>query len=384
LGGHTHTIEVPQADQSPLGVDTGFIVFNDRNYPHFVKFLEELRVPSQPSNMSFSYHSPSKDFYYAGINFDSLFAQRRNFFRAEIWRMLCEIPRFYGIGSQLLSESSELSPTLGELLKKHRFNEEFKSLYLLPMSAAIWSTPVDEILEYPAISFLKFWKNHGLLSLIRRPQWRVVQGGSAQYIKRFREVFKGRILSSSRVTQVTRSSSRVRLQYDDQSLDFDQVVFAIHADQVLPILLDATEHEKKLFSCWRYQRNTTLLHTDERVLPPHRKAWASWNYREFESSRLAVTYYMNRLQNLQTKKTYCVSLNWPETGPEAIDEGKILKRILYEHPTYTSEALATQQAIADLSGSHRTHFCGSYLGHGFHEDAIRSSAFMARKLGVWW
>lgn len=378
IGGHTHTVEV-QEDSRKIAVDTGFIVFNERNYPLFSKFLSELGVPSQKSNMSFSFFSEKKRLFYAGINFFSLFAQKINFIRPTFWAMLLEIPRFYVLGKRLLSSESAAPESLADFLKRHRFSKHFIENYLIPMGAAIWSTPHAKMLEFPAKTFIRFFDNHGLLSLLNRPQWRTILGGSHQYLKAFQRSFRGRILRNFHVQKIHRTPNQIRVSSNSGDLSFDYVVFAVHADQVLP-LIEASPEEQNLFSLWNYNHNPTWLHSDDRLIPK-KKSWrASWNYQESAGGGLMLTYYMNRLQNLNTPNAYCVSLH----AEGQVNPVKVIRTIDYEHPEYTLATLHSQEAIKRLNGSNSTYYCGSYLGFGFHEDAVRSSVEVARQLGVEW
>ncbi len=379
LGGHTNTHRIVEPSGREVFVDSGFIVFNERNYPNFSRFLSELKVDSQESNMSFSYHAPNSDFYYAGIDLDGLFAQRKNLLRGSFWKMLRDIPKFYSEGENFLAKGNEES--LEDFLKNRGFSTEFINNYLIPMGAAIWSTPHEEMMKFPAASFLNFWKNHGLLSLINRPQWKTIAGGSHRYVHQFEQQFRGAIYKNAQISDLDRSSKHIRFKMNGESFEFDALVVAVHADQVLGLLDDADSVEKKLFSIWSYSKNPTVLHFDSSVLPPKKSAWASWNYTELSPSKVSVSYYMNRLQRLQSSREYCVSLNWPD---KLLNQKRILEKIEYEHPTYSTESVKTQNSIRELSGHKNTYYCGSYLGHGFHEDAFRSSVDMAKKLGVYW
>lgn len=379
LGGHTHTHQVTGVQGQTHFIDSGFIVFNERNYPNFVKFLQDLEVETQASNMSFSFDSPTRDFFYAGTNLNGLFAQRKNLFRKDFWRCFSEVPRFFSVGSKVLEEENG-SISLGELLTSHNFKREFIDLYLLPMGAAIWSTPANEMLKFPALSFLKFWKNHGLLNLLNRPQWRTVTGGSHQYVHKFESRFKGKILKGASIQKIQRSAEKVSVFLESNSFVFDKIIFATHANQILPLLADPSEEETNALGVWRYKKNPTVLHSDRSVLPAKKRAWASWNYREFSKDRIAVSYHMNRLQSISSNIDYCVSLNWPEQIPSS----KIIAQMNYEHPLYDRASVAAQNSIKKLNGQNRTYFCGSYLGSGFHEDAVRSSVETAKSLGVIW
>lgn len=377
LGGHTNTRELKE-DAGSVFVDTGFIVFNERNYPEFCRFLRELKVDSQDSDMSFSFSSNEADFEYAGTNLNGIFANRTNIYSLRFWKFLGEIARFAVAGQKQL-KTHDLRLSLEEFLKQNAFSDDFRRRYLLAMGAAIWSTPEHKMLEYPADPFLRFLDNHGLIKLIDRPKWKTVTNGSHQYIKAFLKGFSGKVHLKQRIANVERLNESVRISFEDsEARDYDKVIFAVHADQVLSLLKDPSSAEKEAFGCWRYNLNPTILHSDKSLLPRRRRAWASWNYKETDRDTMLLSYHMNRLQSLRTKKNYIVSLN----ADNRIPEGQIHYRTVYEHPIYTAQSPRSQESIKSLNGLNSTYFCGSYLGNGFHEDAVRSSVELAKQLGV--
>ena len=371
LGGHTHTISVPDGPDCGTPVDTGFIVFNEATYPLFIRFLEELEVPSRASEMSFGFHCARTGLTYAGNNLNGLFAQRSNLFSVRYYRFLFEIGRFCSQGHADLESGEDLG-TLRDYVRRRKFMPFMVENYLLPMAAAIWSAPAGRVADFPALPFLRFFKNHGLLSLHRRARWRTVVGGSSSYVKAFLRRFRGTVRLNAPVRNVLRTQSGVRVELagaDAQT--FDEVFIAAHADQALRLLGDPSPEETRLLGAWRYEENRTVLHTDVSVLPAQSRAWACWNFRREapQESSVFVSYSMNLLQGLRGHKQYLVTLN----RPTPCDEEQVLASLLYHHPSFTKESMATQSALASLNGVRNTYFCGSYFGFGFHEDAVRSS-----------
>ena len=374
LGGHTSTFVIPSGPESGLAIDTGFIVFNEPNYPRFRKFLSDLRVDSDESDMSFSFFSESSDLEYCGSGLDGLFAQRKRLFDFAHWKMIYEIIRFKDLAEKFLSETSLHHLSIDELISHWGLSHRFKHAYLLPMACSIWSSDQKEILKFPAIQMIRFFKNHFLLEISNRPIWRFVKGGSHSYLKAFRAQFKGEIILGNAAQKIIRHPDQVEIQLKDGSqLEVDYVVIGAHADQTLNLLENPTEKEITQFQCWSYSDNHTILHTDERLMPPNKKVWSSWNYREIKdhskSPQLILSYWMNRLQKLDSKTNYIVSLNCKPL----IDDQKIVAEFFYTHPIYTSKSLASQTEIQKLQGLNRTFYCGAYLGNGFHEDGVKSS-----------
>jgi len=384
LGGHTHTIPIPDGPDAGTPVDTGFIVFNEATYPHFIRFLAELEVPSRLSQMSFGFHCRKTGFAYAGNDLNGLFAQRSNLFSPRFYRFLLEIARFSRQGLADLQREEQLG-SLREYVSRHQYMPFMVDNYLKPMAAAIWSAPTGRVMDFPARSFLLFFRNHGLLSLLNRPSWRTVAGGSSSYVKAFTSRFTGTIHLRSPIRRITRTLDGVRLEFADRSIEhFDEVVIAVHADQAFSLLGDPTPDEKRLLAPWRYEENSTVLHTDISMLPPMRRAWACWNFKRDGNAGpeqpAYVTYSMNLLQGLTTQRHYLVTLN----RPSAYDERQVIARMIYHHPVYTERSMATQAALPSLNGVNNTCFCGSYFGYGFHEDAVRSSYQAVARLGRGW
>lgn len=379
LGGHTNTIELDLGGRH-YALDTGFLVYNERTYPNFTRLLKQLSVATQPSEMSFSVRSERSRWEYCGSSLSGLFAQRSNFVRPGFYRMLADIMRFNRTSLELLDDSNTAEDlTLGEYVARGRFGRAFLENYLIPMGAAIWSAPPSEMYRFPARYFVRFFANHGLLSLRDRPQWRTVTGGATRYIAAMRAARPFEVRLQSPVRQVRRDAQGVSLDAGDASSErFEQVVIAAHADQALGMLADATTEEREILGAFTYQRNEATLHTDTSLLPSRRRAWASWNYHVpvYTDGVATVTYWLNRLQNIQAPHDFCVTLN--DAG--SVHPTKILRRITYHHPLYTSQSVAAQHRWHEISGQRRTHYCGAYWGYGFHEDGVRSGLAVAGQI----
>ena len=377
IGGHTQTHNIEHLGRS-YAIDTGFIVFNDWTYPEFIHLLEELGVRSQPSTMSFSVRCERTGLEYNGTNLNALFAQRRNLFSPRFYGMIRDILRFNREAPRFL-ENGDDQQTLGDFIRQGAYGSAFREQYIIPMGAAIWSAAPDAMLNFPARFFIRFFKNHGMLSVDERPIWRVIHGGSNRYIPPLVAPFRERIRLSTPVQAVERRSDRVTLQLSNGNReDFDRVIFACHSDEAYALLNDPSGQERKVMGGLRYQANETVLHTDTRMLPSRRLAWAAWNYHipRKTSHRVAVTYNMNILQGLKSDTTFCVTLNHFED----IDPAKVLKRITYHHPAYTPETLEAQALHGSISGVNRTYYAGAYWGFGFHEDGVRSGLRVANQI----
>lgn len=382
LGGHTATVDI-ELDGKNLAVDTGFIVFNNWTYPLFNRFLAELSVPFQPTEMSFSVKDERSGLEYNGNTFATLFAQKRNLFRPSFWAMLSDIVRFNKLGKRLLAENhDDLDLTLGDFLEKYRFGKALRDHYLLPMGAAIWSAGLSDMPSFPVRFFLRFFNNHGLLNVNDRPQWSVICGGSREYVRRLQQkVPADSIRIGQAVQRVHRFEDGVELELPDGSVEhFDQVVFACHSDQALKLLGDATPAEQSVLGAIPYQMNDVVLHTDSTLLPKRKAAWASWNYHlsAAATDKATLTYNMNILQQLESKQTLCVTLN----NTAAIAPDKIVRRFQYAHPVFNPYSMAAQQRRAEINGVNRSWYCGAYWYNGFHEDGVRSAVDVAQSLGV--
>jgi len=383
VGGHTHTVVLEQGPDRGLPIDTGFIVLNDRTYPLLNRFLAQLGVPIRKTDMSFSYACRETGLEYASRNLDGFFAQRRNLLRPRFWNLLRNIFRFNKKTLQYLSEERLQGLTLEQYLKQTGFHGDIIDKYLIPMSAAIWSTPDLHMMDFPAESFFRFMANHGLLSINDQPQWYHIEGGSHSYVKAFLKNFRGTVYVNRGVKHIRRTEKGVVLSTEENGeVHFDRAVIAAHADEAFTMLSDPSPEEIRLLSPWSYTQNRTLLHTDSSLLPKNRRAWASWNYlRERDSlsgSPITVTYHMTRLQHLSTSRDYCVTLNPALPIPVA----NIIREMDYSHPLYNFAALDTQTGLPDLNGNRHTFYCGSYFGHGFHEDALRSAVQVAKRFGI--
>ncbi len=378
-GGHTNTVEIPAGPDRGTPVDTGFIVCNNRTYPLFNRMLDELGVARRKSEMSFAYASEDTGLQYSGSDLNGLFAQRANLVRPAFWRMVRDVLRFFETARADLQEDRVGPVTLGEYLDAGGYRREFIDEHLVPMGAAIWSTPPGRMLEFPAATFLRFFSNHGLLAVRDRPQWMTVAGGSRTYVRRILDGFRGTVRLGCAVRGVVRTVGGVDIAAGSSGPErYDAVVIAAHADEALSMLADPSDAERRLLGAWTYTHNDTVLHTDASVMPSNRRAWSSWNYvREKGAGPGApatLSYWMNRLQGLQTAEPVFVTLN----RRRPIDPSRILRRFDYTHPMYTFEALRSQSGLPTLQGVRSTWYCGSYFGYGFHEDAVRSAVAVAR------
>ncbi len=381
IGGHTHTHCIVEQGRT-LSIDTGFIVFNDRTYPNFVRLLEQLCVPSRESNMSFSVCDERTGLEYNGTSLNTLFAQRANLLRPSFLGMLRDILRF-NKAARLLLESADEALTLGEFLDRGGYGRAFRRHYIVPMGAAVWSAAPGQMESFPARYFAQFFANHGFLSIDDRPTWRVVSGGSQSYLTPLTAPFERRIQRSHPVRGIRRYPGEAELRlHSGERLRFDHVVIAAHSDQALALLEDPSSEEREVLGAIGYQENEAVLHTDARLLPRRPLARAAWNYHvprdgAANHGRATVSYWMNSLQSLQCDEQYLVTLN--HTG--AIDPAKVLRRMVYHHPQYTPAAVAAQRRKREISGVRRTHYCGAYWGFGFHEDGVNSALDVGKSFG---
>ncbi|TWD45835.1 NAD(P)/FAD-dependent oxidoreductase [Pseudomonas sp. SJZ131] len=379
VGGHTHTVDVT-VDGQTHAVDTGFIVFNDWTYPNFIRLLGQLGVRFKPTEMSFSVNDPDSGLEYNGNNLNSLFAQRSNLLSPGFWKMLRDILRFNKEALRDLEQQRiAADTTLNDYLQANGYSERFILHYIVPMGAAIWSMSMADMLGFPLQLFVRFFKNHGLLSVNDRPQWCVIEGGSSAYIAPLTASFKERIRLNCPVTRVERDRDGVVIHSTAGSERFDKVIFACHSDQALKLLAEPSSAEQSILGALPYADNEVVLHTDIGLLPKRKLAWASWNYRLNGAghTHAAVTYDMNILQGLQSDTTFCVSLN----QSAGIDPSKVLARFTYAHPQYSLKAVAAQQRWDELDGAQHTYYCGAYWANGFHEDGVVSALRVARSLG---
>ncbi|MBB4955090.1 putative NAD/FAD-binding protein [Agrobacterium vitis] len=380
LGGHANTVDV-EGPRGKIAVDTGFIVYNDRNYPNLVALFDHLQVPNQPSNMSFSASLDGGRFEYSGSGLSGLIGQRTNALRPRFWRMVSDIMRFYRQAPALLQRQDLATTTLGDYLDLESYSTAFIEDHLLPMGAAIWSTTAADMRAYPLHAFIRFFINHGLVSLKDRPQWRTVTGGSREYVRRLRAATKAEFHSDDPVLSVQRDEFGVKITTTSGHQDrFDDVVMATHADQALALLTDASAQERSLLGAFDYTANTAVLHSDVRLMPKRKRVWASWNYigedRQSGENALCVSYWMNKLQGLDESLPLFVTLN----PSRVIDPGKVHQVFDYKHPLFDTKAMAAQQQLWQLQGQRNTWFCGAYFGSGFHEDGIQSGLACAEHL----
>jgi len=370
LGGHTNTIEVEVFGRS-YRLDTGFMVFNHRTYPNFIRMLRLLGIPEQDSDMSFSVRCLRTGLEYQGSSLGGLFAQRRNLVRPAFYRMLLDVIRFNRKARELVEKEQD-TVSLGDFLDRHRFSKYFTDHYLVPMGASIWSARPRDFREFPARFIVRFFDNHGLLTVRDRPRWKTIPGGAINYARALMRPLTGRIRLSCSVTSVRREKQHVLVTTaTDPPEQFDAVVMAAHADQTLKMLADASEAEREILGAFPYQQNEAIVHTDPSLLPQRRRAWASWNCcipREADRP-VVLTYNLNRLQRHESPEPILLTLNCSEE----IDPARILRRITYQHPVYTAAALSAQKRYTEISGKRNTYFCGAYWGHGFHEDGVKSA-----------
>ncbi|MGE0252091.1 MAG: NAD(P)/FAD-dependent oxidoreductase [Dongiaceae bacterium] len=374
LGGHSHTVEAKFGNHS-VAVDTGFIVYNDWTYPNLIAFFKELDVKTQKSDMSLAVSLKDGWLEYGTSTLGQTFAQKRNWLRPGFYKMLLDLLRFYKESTAWLKTDPVSDLSLDEYLRAGKYCQEFIDYHLLPMGAAIWSTTAEKMLEFPALSFLRFCDNHGLLQVNQRPQWRTVSGGSREYVKRIARDLEN--VKFSTVKNIRRINGKVQISAD-QNYIFDKAVLACHGDQALKLLQDPSDEERRTLSCFAYEKNQAVLHSDARLMPKLRQIWSSWNYlsTKNQSDKLYTTYWMNNLQNIDSTYPLFVTLN-PPFMPE-----KVHGVYDYDHPLYNAGAMAAQTKIPALQGINNTYFCGSYCGYGFHEDGLKAAIAVAEKLGV--
>jgi uncharacterized protein len=377
-GGHTNTVRVDTADET-LDVDTGFIVFNDRNYPRFERLLGQLGVASQPSTMSFSVSDATGDFEYSSASPNGLFAKRAHLVTPWFHRMVADLARFNRAAHELLEQPGN-DISLGSWLERERFSHAFVERLIGPQVSAVWSADPEQRWSFPARFLAEFFDNHGVLSLRGRPRWRTVSGGSARYVEALTRPLAHRVRLATPVHAIARQPDHVLVTARGHDAErYDEVVIATHSDQALGLLADATDREREILGAIPYQRNDAVLHADVRMLPRRRRAWASWNYHLLErpSDRATVTYHMNRLQSLRTDVQLCVTLN----RSAEIDPTRVLRTISYAHPVFTRDGVKAQQRAGEIDGRNRTSYCGAYWGWGFHEDGVASAARVAERFG---
>ncbi|MBK9495222.1 MAG: FAD-dependent oxidoreductase [Aquimonas sp.] len=380
LGGHTHTHDIWHEDR-PYAIDSGFIVHNAENYPLLTRLFQELGVATHATQMGFSVHDERNGLQYNASHLNGLFCQRRNLFSLRFWGMLRDIARFYRQAPDLLGLTSD-GPTLGDYLEAHQFGAMFIHDHLVPMASALWSSPSERVLQFPAKYMVQFMANHHMLQAGGRPAWRVVSGGSKRYVRALESAWSVQVRLATPVRQVARTENAVVLDTDQGRETFDQVVLACHSDQALRLLAAPSEREHAILGAIRYQPNDTVLHTDARLLPPNRRAWAAWNayVPSDPNEACTVSYCMNLLQGVTSNAPFVVTLN----RSHAIDPARIIARMRYAHPEYTHASVAARARRSEINGVDRVWFCGAYWGWGFHEDGLRSAVDVAEALGARW
>lgn len=380
IGGHSHTVMMP-GDDRDLGVDTGFIVYNRRTYPEFCRLLAQLDVATQPSDMSFSFRDEETGLEYAAPELSRVFAQRRNLLRPRFWRMLLQIRRFYREAPRLLAADREDGDLdLETYLLREGYDDAFMEDHLFPVASSIWSGSRRQMGAFPVGAFVRFFRNHGLLSFRDRPRWRTITGGSVRYVEKLVTPFRDRVRLSTPVTGIRRDRAGVTVTTSAGGPErFDKAVLACHADQALALLEEPTPLENEILGAFPYEANDVVLHSDTTVMPRRRAAWSSWNYHRLKDSRdrVALTYDQNRLQRLPGRTPYLVTLN----RTEAVAPGQVHERFTYHHPQYSAPGIALQSRHDELNGQHHTYFCGAYWGYGFHEDGVASGLRVARRFG---
>ena len=378
IGGHSRTMEV-EMEGRKIPVDTGFIVFNYRNYPELTGMFKHLDVKVEKSDMSFGASIKNGWFEYGTQKVSAIFTQKHNIFRLQFWKMMRDIFKFNANAKKYINSNI----TLGECLTELKLGEWFKNYYLLAMGGAIWSTPTNGMLDFPARSFIRFFDNHGLITINDQPQWYTVTGGSREYVKKLTASFKDKILLNCGAEKVIRENNKVTvIDTNGNKAEFDQIVFACHSDQVIKLLQNPTQEEKDIIGAVKYQPNKAVLHCDESFMPKRKGAWASWVYlsdnEKDNRPQVSLSYWMNRLQNIKSEKPIIVTLN-PSRMPE---KSKIFDEHIFEHPVFDEPAIAAQENIDRIQGANNSWYCGAYLKYGFHEDGFASGVRVAEKLGA--
>jgi predicted NAD/FAD-binding protein len=379
VGGHTNTVTVDE-DGKPVYVDTGFMVFNYKTYPNLCRLFDEIKAPVKKTDMSFSVQHLPSGLEYSGSSVNHLFAQRKNIFNLKYIRMLNQIGRFNKESVKILDDPKYANYSIGEYVKEFGFGEDMLWKYLVPMSSAVWSTPMERMLDFPAVTLIRFFLNHGFLGLDTQHQWYTLENGSQSYRALLIKPFKDRITINRKALRIVRENDKVTVHASDGSQEtFDRVIIAAHGDQALAMLENPTAEEQRLLSNFKYQYNKAVLHTDKSIMPKTKLAWSSWNYSiKMQDGKLTPTtiYWMNSLQQVSDKKDYFVSIN-PHEG---LDPQKIIKELDYEHPLFDVAAINAQVELHKLNETGPVYFCGSYFKYGFHEDAFASAVELCSRL----
>jgi len=380
FGGHSYTVDINSKNSNEtIALDLGFIVFNKVNYPNLVNLFEKIQVNYEKSNMSFSVSVKNSNIEYSGSGLKGLFGNKYNIFNLNFIKMIKDIFFFYKMAENLNKESF-VNQTLGEFLKFKKMSDYFIKFHIIPMVSAIWSVPTDLAYKMPMSLFINFFQNHGLFKIKNRPQWYTVTGRSKVYVKKILNTINGEYFKNYKIKNVVRNENGIKLYYgsSNEYFEYDKVIFAVHADEILKLINDPSENEKKILKNFQYKKNIAYLHNDERLMPNRKNVWSSWNsiLDKNDIKKNCITYWLNKLQNLKTKKNYFLTLN-PFIS---IEENKIIKKIEFSHPFYDINTINAQKHLSELQGINNTYFCGSYFGYGFHEDGLNSGMEVAKKL----
>ena len=376
LGGHTRTINVNESSRN-IPIDTGFIVFNEKNYPDLTKFFQLLKIEYTDSDMSFAVSNKVPNIEYSGKTFLTLFANINNLFSLKFYKMIFEIKRLYTICNKLEINDKNSKLTLDNFLNEYKFSDYLKKYHILPMISSIWSSNIEDVKKFPLITFINFFKNHALFNFKNRPQWKFISGGSNQYIKKLIKLNTFKYFTNFKILKIIRDNNKIQIIDKDNNYNsFSKIIFATHGDQVLSLLDNPTAKEIDVFKKFKYSSNTAYLHTDSSLMPRSKIAWSSWNFlNKSIAKKFTLTYWMNLLQNLPTNKNYFVTVN-PFKEPK-----NIINQTTFEHPIFSLDTLNAQKKVMQIQGLNNTYFCGSYLGYGFHEDGIQSAVYISQLLG---
>ena len=380
FGGHAYTVEVPSHNfEETISLDLGFIVFNKINYPNLVNLFDQLKINYEKSDMSFSVSVKNSNIEYSGSGLKGLFSNKYNIFNIDFIKMIKEIIFFYKTADSMNKENIQ-KQTLGDFLKSKKMSDYFIRFHIIPMVSAIWSMSTNQAYKMPMSLFINFFQNHGLFKIRNRPQWYTVSGRSKTYVKKILETISGEYFKNYKIKNILRNKNGVRLYYGsaNEYFEYDKVVFAVHANEALELIHDPTENEKKILKNFQYKKNIGYLHYDDRLMPDRKNVWSSWNsiLDKNDEKKNCVTYWLNKLQNLKTKKNYFLTLN-PFIP---IEDSKIMKKVEFTHLFYDFKTINAQKYLSELQGVNNTYFCGSYFGYGFHEDGLNSGIEVSNKL----
>ena len=379
FGGHSYTAEVTNDSNEKISIDLGFIVFNKINYPNLLNLFNKLKINYEKSNMSFSVSVKNSNIEYSGSGLKGLFVNKYNIFNPSFIKMVKEIFFFYKTADKM-NKKNFTNQTLGDFLKSKKMSNYFVKFHIIPMVSAIWSMPTNLAYEMPMTLFINFFQNHGLFKIKNRLQWYTVSGRSKTYVKKILETINGEYFKNYKIRNILRNKNGVRLYYgsSNEYFEYDKVIFAVHANEVLELIDDPTENEKKILKNFHYKKNIGYLHNDDRLMPDRKNAWSSWNsiLDKNDTNKNCVTYWFNKLQNLKTRENYFLTLN----PFQSIDDNKIIKKVEFTHPFYDMKTINAQGHLPELQGVNNSYFCGSYFGYGFHEDGLNSGIDVSKKL----